>query len=290
MIICSICGGTHVSCAAIVDPNTKSFVDFGNEAFLDGQCKQCGNVTLVDPDEIKSDIDKKWEQYSSLHQISPNYAFCGVVRSGSDAGNEGVYIRVGGQENVIERYEVIAVCRDLEELKALAEPNMKRGFILVECRYLSFIDTMENKAYEVEVDGKVISVTTKEIMDFYSQQYDLTESEIKGYAANHVAKIKCYRECNQLLDVTLVRRLLEEEHLREVGEVDSFRLKLYYDWYVRIRKEDESLYAPFKYAVDAYCLDNIQTFSRRYTSMNDDAKVSNRYQTIEQYFVKQLES
>lgn len=34
-VVCSICGGTHITCAAIVDPNTKQFIDFGYEAWLD---------------------------------------------------------------------------------------------------------------------------------------------------------------------------------------------------------------------------------------------------------------
>ena len=29
------------------------------------------------------------------------------------------------------------------------------------------------------------------------------------------------------------------------------------------------MYAPFKYAVNAYCLDNIQTFDRRYVTLED---------------------
>ena len=39
-IVCSICGGTDIKCAAVIDPNTKQFLDFGYEAFLDGECSQ----------------------------------------------------------------------------------------------------------------------------------------------------------------------------------------------------------------------------------------------------------
>lgn len=55
MIVCSICGGTDIKCAAVVDPNTKKFIEFGYNTFSDGQCEDCGNVPLTDPDEVQSD-------------------------------------------------------------------------------------------------------------------------------------------------------------------------------------------------------------------------------------------
>ena len=54
------------------------------------------------------------------------------------------------------------------------------------------------------------------------------------------------------------------------------------------------MYAPFKYAVNAYCLDNIQTFDRRYVTLedallhclngfNENANIPNRYKSIGHY-------
>ena len=80
-IQCSICGGTHVRCAAVVDPNTKEFIEFGYEAFLDGECSQCGNVAQTDPDEIKADIDKRWAEYIARNGSRPNYALCAIIRT-----------------------------------------------------------------------------------------------------------------------------------------------------------------------------------------------------------------
>lgn len=34
---------------------------------------------------------------------------------------------------------------------------------------------MENKTYEIEIDGRIIPVTTKEVLDFYPKEYHLTE-------------------------------------------------------------------------------------------------------------------
>lgn len=57
---------------------------------------------------------------------------------------------------------------------------------------------------------------------------------------------------------------------------------------------NERMYAPFKYAVNAYCLDNIQTFDRRYVTLedallhclngfNENANIPNRYKSIGHY-------
>ena len=96
------------------------------------------------------------------------------------------------------------------------------------------------------------------------------------------------------LDATLVRRLLDKERLMKVGESDGFRLKLHFDWFVILKRENERMYAPFKYAVNAYCLDNIQTFDRRYVTLedallhclngfNENANIPNRYKYIGHY-------
>lgn len=153
---------------------------------------------------------------------------------------------------------------------------------------------MENKTYEIEIDGRIIPVTTKEVLDFYPKEYRLTEDDIRQYAAAYTARIKCYREYDGLLDATLVRRLLDEERLMKNGESDGFRLQLTFGWYVVLRKEDRPQVAPFRYIIDAYCLDNIQRFSRRYFSMkeallhslngfNENAAIPDRYESIEQY-------
>ena len=38
---------------------------------------------------------------------------------------------------------------------------------------------MENKTYEIEIDGRIIPVTTKEVLDFYPKEYHLTEDDIR---------------------------------------------------------------------------------------------------------------
>ena len=296
-IQCSICGGTHVRCAAVVNPNTKEFIEFGYEAFLDGECSQCGNVALTDPDEIKADIDKRWAEYIARNGSHPNYVLCEIVRTDNYDGYEQAYIRIGGPENVVGDADIIAVCCDLDELKALTVPDFSRGFTLVECLGFEFRPVMENRTYRIEIDGECIPVTTEEVLKFYPKQHNLTQDDIERYAATYTALIKSYRECERWLDAALVRRLLDEERLMKPGESDSFKMQLHFEWFVRIRKEKTMQSAPFRYIVEAFCLDNIQTFTRRYITLaeallhclngfNENVNRPNRYKSIEQYLTQ----
>lgn len=297
MIVCSICGGTHVKCAAVIDPNTKEFVEFGYDAFSDGQCDDCGNVPLTDPDEVQADIDKMWAEYAARNGSHPNFALCQIVRTDSYDGYEQARIRIGGPENAANGPDAIAACRDLEELKTLTEPDPEREFTLVECQGFEFRPVMENRTYLIEIDDERIPVTTEEVLKFYPKQHNLTQEEIERYAAACTARIKSYRGCEQWLDAALVRRLLDEERLMKPGESDSFKVQFHFQWFVCIRKEPEEQYALFRYIVEAFCLDNIQTFTRRYITLeaallhclngfNENANSPNRYKSIEQYLTQ----
>ncbi len=160
----------------------------------------------------------------------------------------------------------------------------------------------DSQTYEYDFDGERIVITEQEVREFYSETYRLTKQDIKGFAAFYTAKCKYFRtgECRQLTPA-LVRQLLDEEHLMKPGESDSFRLQLHFLWFVRIRRENERLYPPFKYALEAFCLDNIQSFSRRYITLekallhclnrfNENAAIRNDYRSLEEYFQKQTDS
>ncbi|KAB5254945.1 hypothetical protein F9968_19115, partial [Bacteroides stercoris] len=164
-IVCSICGGTGVKCTAVIDPNTGQFLEFTRNALSDGRCSQCGNVALTDPDEVKAGLDKLWTEYTARHRAAPNYTCCDIVRHGDYDGCEKAYIRIGGPSDVVEKYPVVAVCRDLEELKSLALPDPTREFTLMGIQGFEFHDVLENKTYEIGVDDLKIPVTTKEVLD-----------------------------------------------------------------------------------------------------------------------------
>lgn len=205
-IVCSICGGTGVKCTAVIDPNTRQFLEFTRNALSDGRCSQCGNVALTDPDEVKAGLDKLWTEYTARHRAAPNYTCCDIVRHGDYDGCEKAYIRIGGPSDVVEKYPVVAVCRDLEELKSLALPDPTREFTLMGIQGFEFHDVLENKTYEIGVDDLKIPVTTKEVLDFYPAEHRLKETDIEQYAAAYTARIKAYREYTRQLDATLVRR------------------------------------------------------------------------------------
>lgn len=67
---------------------------------------------------------------------------------------------------------------------------------------------------------------------------------------------------------------------------------------VTIRKEDDTNYKPFRYVMDACCLDNMQSFGRRYVSLeaallhclngfNENANIPDRYSSTGEYISKQ---
>lgn len=92
-IVCSICGGTDIKCAAVIDPNTKQFLEFTGNTLLEGRCSRCGNVALTDPDKVKADIDKLWVEYMARHPAAPNYTCCDIVRHSDYNGCEKAYVR-----------------------------------------------------------------------------------------------------------------------------------------------------------------------------------------------------
>lgn len=83
----------------------------------------------------------------------------------------------------------------------------------------------------------------------------------------------------------------------KAGETFCFRLQLHFAWYIQLTKEDERIYRPFRYAIEANCLDNPQGFSRRYVSLekallhclnsfNENATIPNKYKSIQEYLIK----
>ena len=66
---------------------------------------------------------------------------------------------------------------------------------------------------------------------------------------------------------------------------------------VKITKEDNPEYAPYRYTLNAYCLDNPQCFNRRYTTLekallhclngfNENAAIKDRYHSIGEYLLQ----
>lgn len=155
----------------------------------------------------------------------------------------------------------------------------------------------ENNTYTFEFGRETIHVTSKEVREFYPADHQLTENDIAQFAAERTAMAK-YHSCGtQDLDVNMVKRLLDEEVLMKNGESDSAMVHSQLRWFIRIRKEAYERYAPFKYSVEADCLDNIQTFKRRYSTLeeailhclngfNENPDIPGTYHSISEFLKK----
>lgn len=295
-IICTKCGGTNVTCEALIDPNTKKFDHYTDESFLYGWCDDCKTGTvLTDVDEIKNDIKEKYQVFYEKNRMEPQYANCHIAwKDNRDCCDVKIMLSA---DTGLDKEDIFFYCDSLNDLQSLAEYG-KTDFIVTECysfNMLTEAEVIQRHIFEYEVEGKTIAVTGKEILDFYGEHYGIKQDTLEIHAAHYACNIKYYRKyCTQILDKSLVKRLLDEEVLMKKGETDSFKLKLAFAWYVEIRKKDDVLCKPFRYTLNASCLDNAQSFGRSYATLeaallhclnhfNENARISDRYKSVNEY-------
>lgn len=190
-------------------------------------------------------------------------------------------------------------CSSLNGLFSLAEHG-KEDFIVTECykfAVLTETEVLEHQTFDYEVNGKSISVTGKEIINYYGENYNLKKEEMERYAARYTCIAKYHKESDvPLLNHLLIKRLLNEENLMKKGESIYFKLQLAFLWHVTIEKDDDPLIKPFRYTLNACCLDNIQSFDRRYISLeyallhclngfNENARLPNCYKSLDEYSI-----
>lgn len=116
--ICTKCGCTDVSCEAMINPNSKKFIHYTDEAFLYGWCENCKTgVILTNTEETKIDIEQKFEAFVKDNAKEPHYAVCRIVWKDTNEDYEGkIQLTVDtGKEDDIFFY-----CNSLNELKSLA--------------------------------------------------------------------------------------------------------------------------------------------------------------------------
>lgn len=294
-IICTRCGGTQVVCEATVNPNTKVIMEISDDSLQFGQCETCkARSVLTDVEKTKATIKSRFAEFVKANGKKPHYADCRIVWKNTN-DSENVKIRLLDSGEGVEN-DMFFSCNSLYALESLAEFG-KEAFIVTECygfKTFTEEEISDEKRYEYEFGNEKIVVTGKEIRTFYPEEYRLTAQDIEKFAAYDTAERKYYRKSDCQLTPELVRRLLDEEHLMKAGESDSFMIQLSFLWHMRIRKEPEN-FAPFKYALEAYCLEHIGTFSRRYITLeetllhclngfNENAAIPNRYQSLQDYF------
>ena len=299
-ILCCKCGGTKVTCEAMINPNTKELDHYPDESFLYGWCNDCKEGTvLTDVDEVKKAIDTRYSEFITANKSEPHYVDCRIVWK-DDRKYCDTRIMLSADSGADEE-DIFFYCNSLNGLFSLAEHG-KEDFVVTECYGFAMLtkrETMERQTFEYEIEGKNISVTGKEVVDFYGDDYRFKKENTDRFA-HHACLIKYYKEnATPLLDHLLVKRILDEEKLMKKGETESFKLQLTFLWYVVITKEDDSLYKPFRYVLNAWCLDNNQNFDRRYVTLeaallhclnrfNENANIPNLYHSTDEYISKQL--
>lgn len=119
-VLCTKCGGTNVSCEAIINPNTKELKDFVEEAFHDGWCNNCGaDAILTDVEAVQEEIEKKYREFVAKHHREPEFAECHIIWK-DDNNHYRVKIQLSPDTNPEEDDDIFFYCRNLEELKSLA--------------------------------------------------------------------------------------------------------------------------------------------------------------------------
>ena len=132
-VICTRCGSANVACEAIVNPNGNVFKRYTDESFRYGQCEDCGTYPeLTDPDEVKMDIDRLYQEFKSYSDTEPDYANCWILYK-DDGDNMNVKISLKADDKAAAMDKSIFYhCDNISDLKSLAEYGGE-DFILVEC-------------------------------------------------------------------------------------------------------------------------------------------------------------
>ena len=131
-IICTKCGGTDVSCEAIINPNNKEFKDYTGEAFAYGWCEHCksGSI-LTDTDKTRQEIECKFQEFVEKNKCEPKYAICSIVWKDTNE-EEDVKIQLSADSNSDEDDGIFFYCNGLGALKSLTEFGVE-DFIVIFC-------------------------------------------------------------------------------------------------------------------------------------------------------------
>lgn len=62
--ICTRCGGTKVTCEAMVNPNTREIIDYFDGSFVHAICRDCENEVIIsNVEEVKHEIDLRFHEF-----------------------------------------------------------------------------------------------------------------------------------------------------------------------------------------------------------------------------------
>lgn len=131
-VICTKCGGTNVSCEAMINPNTKEFKNYTDESFSYGWCDDCDDgIALTDIEEIQNEIDTKFSEFVNENRKEPEIANCCIAWKDGESGYD-VKIQLSADSNPDEEDDIFFYCDSLNDLKSLATFGVE-DFIVTEC-------------------------------------------------------------------------------------------------------------------------------------------------------------
>ena len=128
-IICTKCGGIDISCEAMINPNNKVFKSYTDESFLYGWCESCKTgAILTNPDEVKEQIQQKFDTFVHENGKEPHYAEIHIVWKDTNEHDD-VKINLSGDTG--EDDDFFFYCTSLEELKSLTTFGCE-DFLIIE--------------------------------------------------------------------------------------------------------------------------------------------------------------
>lgn len=139
-VICTKCGGMHVACEAMINPNDKSFRNYTDEAFIYGWCEDCNTgVVLSDVDEVKEHIIKLHEDFYARYGTEPLYAQCDIMWKSDDDSHvcpEPATFKLSMEVDDATDDKISFYCNGIGQLISLAEFSGE-DFVITDCRYLT---------------------------------------------------------------------------------------------------------------------------------------------------------
>lgn len=129
-IICTLCGGTNVSCECIANPNNGTIYDYREGAFYEAYCDDCEeNVVIVDIERERSNTKILYNDFIKVNNEKPDMVRCEIVlKETGEVKNETIKL-----DPSVNTHDLSAIytCNGIEELIKLFDWSKERSFSLI---------------------------------------------------------------------------------------------------------------------------------------------------------------
>lgn len=127
--ICPHCFSASVSCQAYVNPNNLQVDQYAKDAFLNGQCYNCGRTgELLRVQLNQQTIGNKYEEYLRCRNEEPRYALCQIVYTDKRNYEECVKIKLSSGIDQNDG-DTFYFCNGLADLKSLCDKGVENFVI-----------------------------------------------------------------------------------------------------------------------------------------------------------------